>query len=265
MIRDDLPLLTITGGLGRVAGVLAPLREHWRVRAVDRAPAAPGAAVTWDELEVGDLSDPEFVEGALSGSDAVLHLAANASPTSPWEIAAANVSLTDTVLTAAARQKVSRVVIASSVHASGGAHRAGELAIAPDGAAWPCCAYGASKVATEALARVFADSTGIPTVCIRFGLTGWELSAKEHAKSWLGDRDAVTLVSRVLASSPSFGVYHAVSRYASQFWSVGNAHTDLGWVPQEELPHELGDLPFATWAPCRLFRLDDSVIAQSGT
>lgn len=263
MGRSDLPLLAITGGLGRVARVLAPLSENWRVRAIDRVAPASGVEPGWDELAIGELSDLSFVETALAGVNAVLHLAANASPTSPWEVASTNVTLTDTVLEVAARAGVSRVVVASSVHASGGAHRAGERAIATDGAAWPCCAYGASKVATEALARVFADATGIPTACLRFGLTGWELSAKEHAASWLGDRDAVALVGEVLASRQSFGIYNVVSRYASQFWSVENARTELGWTPRQELPCDISDLPFATWAPCRLFALDESVATAS--
>lgn len=253
MAKKDRPLLAITGGYGRVARVLSGLQNDYSIRLIDRTFEA--SPLETDDVRVGDLRDETFIRKALRGADAVLHLAANASPSSPWPAAADNMLLTHNVLEAAAVSKVEHLVIASSIHASGGDYRSGHLAVTTSGQPRPCCWYGVSKVATEELARLHADTTGAKVACLRFGLTGWPLTAREYADSWLGNEDALSIVRYSLASAAPFGVYHAVSRYAAQFWSTKNATDVLGWEPVQELPVQLESLPPADTAPCRMFEL----------
>lgn len=253
MAKKDSPLLVITGGFGRVAGVLSGLQDEYRIRLVDRTLSANPFET--DDVLIGDLRDGGFIRESLRGADAVLHLAANASPSSPWPAAADNMLLTHNVLEAAALSNVGNLVIASSIHAGGGEYRAGHRAVTTSQQPRPCCRYGVGKVATEALARLHADMTGAKVACLRFGLTGWPLTAREYADSWLGDEDALSLVRQALASSAPFGVYHAVSRYAEQFWSTKNAADVLGWEPVQDLPVQLESLPPADTAPCRMFEL----------
>ncbi|MEU3200695.1 NAD-dependent epimerase/dehydratase family protein [Streptomyces sp. NPDC048567] len=249
--RAELPLLLVTGGFGRVASVVVPpLADTFRIHVLDRTehrfPMEP------DQVTTGELHDLDLVARAMHGVDAVLHLAANASPRSPWSVAMDNLTLARTVLDAAAAAHVATVVLASSVHAAGGAFRDGARPVDP-ATAHPCCAYGVGKAAMEAAAMLHHDLTGASVSSIRFGLTGWPLTTKELADTWLGDQDAADLVRRALVAPPHVGTYHGVSRHGSSRWAVGNAAEDLGWRPRQELPVALSDLPPAESAPCRMF------------
>ena len=250
--RDDLPRLVVTGGFGRVASVVIPaLRDAYRIHVVDRT--RPESTVEPDLVTLGDLFDPQVTRGALRGADAVLHLAANASPASTWTVAMDNLSIVRHVLDAAAESEVSTVVLASSVHAAGGDFRAGAVPVRSDRAAHPCCAYGVAKAAMEAAAAFHHDVTGASVSSIRFGLTGWPLTNRQLADTWLGDDDAADLVRRALAAPPHLGVYHGVSRHGATLWAVDNALQDLGWAPHQDLPITLDELPPADVAYCRIF------------
>ncbi len=255
--REHLPRLVVTGGFGRVAGVVVPaLHASYRIHVVDRT--RPASAVEPDLVTLGDLLDPEVTRQALRGADAVLHLAANASPRSTWMIAMDNLQMAHYVLEAAAEFDVPTVVLASSVHAAGGDFRAGETPVRSDHAARPCCAYGVAKGALEGAAALHHDVTRASVSSIRFGLTGWPLTNRQLADTWFGDGDAAELVRRALAAPPHIGVYHGVSRHGSALWSVENAAQDLGWVPRQELPIALADLPPAAVAHCRMFDVPPS-------
>lgn len=251
--RENLRRLVVTGGFGRVAGVVVPpLRDAYSIHVVDRA--RPASAVEPDLVTLGDLRDPEVVRRALHGADAVLHLAAHTTnPGATWAVAMDNLQIAHHVLDAAAECGVPTVILASSVHAAGGDFRAGATPVRSDRVARPCCAYGVAKAAMEAAAALHHDVTGASVSSIRFGLTGWPLTNRQLADTWLGDDDAADLVRRALAAPPHLGVYHGVSRHGATQWSVDNAAADLGWVPRQDLPVPLGDLPPATEAHCRMF------------
>jgi NAD+ dependent glucose-6-phosphate dehydrogenase len=64
-----------------------------------------------------DLSKEEEVKGIFEGLDAVIHLAANASPLAPWEsILQDNIVATYNVLEEVRRAGVKRVIFASTNH-----------------------------------------------------------------------------------------------------------------------------------------------------
>ena len=73
----------------------------------------------------GDLRDRATVEAAVTGQDAVIHLAAKVSPTGSWpDFVAVNVDATRSLLADSKRSDVDRFVYVSSpaVAASGEAH-----------------------------------------------------------------------------------------------------------------------------------------------
>ncbi len=247
------PVLLVTGGAGTLGSVLRPaLRESFAVRVADRVgPRRPGP----DEVRVGDLTDPGFVDSAVEGADAILHLAAHASPRSPWPLVAPNIALTHEVLAAAARHGVGRIVLASSNHAAGLNYRRRLCPVGPEAAAMPCCPYGAAKLAEEALGRLHAREHGVVVVSLRFGLVGWPLLERDYAAMWLSDQDARALV-RAALRAPAPGVHFGVSRDAERFWSLASARAELGYVPVDGLPAGAVELPWATDAPCRMFDRD---------
>ncbi|WP_353827683.1 NAD-dependent epimerase/dehydratase family protein [Agromyces sp. SYSU T0242] len=252
MRHSDRPWLVVTGGFGRVARVVVPrLAASHRIHVVDRA----GKPTTFepDAVSLGEASDPALLRTAMDGAAAVLHLAADPSPRSPWSSAVGNLDLARSVLDAAAAASVPRIVIASSVHASGGDYRFGATPVRTDTLARPCCEYGVGKAAVEALARLRHDETGASVRLIRFGLTGWDPVSRGLAQTWFGDDDAASLVAACLRAGPGFGVYHGVSRFASAYWDVSNARPDLGWAPMQDLPVSYESLSTRTTANCALF------------
>lgn len=206
-----------------------------------------------DELVVGDLSDSDFCRSVVEGCQAILHLAANASPAASVGEAMGNVTMLNNLLTAAVENTVQHIVVASSVHATGLDYRDGVDGIDPAKAPRPCCPYGASKIAVEALARLHQDSQGNAVTCLRLGLTGWPLTERQYAATWLSTGDLRALFDASLNRSPGFGVYHAVSLDSAQRWNTENACEDLGWSPKDRWEVDPTQIPMATVSPCQLF------------
>ncbi|MFC9331233.1 NAD-dependent epimerase/dehydratase family protein [Kitasatospora sp. NPDC057015] len=245
------PLLLVTGARGVLGSLLRPtLRDQYSLRVSDRDAAGSSGP---DEVLVGDLTDPGFATEAVAGVDAILHLAAYASPRAPWPAIAPNIAMTHNVLAAAEHHSIDKVVLASSNHAAGLNYRDGECPVDPAAAPRPCCAYGTAKLAEEALGRLHAVRTGASVMSIRFGLVGWALAERDYNAMWLSDRDAAALVGAVLRSPVGHGVYFGMSRHAEAFWSLANARTDLGWKPRDVLPARAESLPWAPSPPCLMF------------
>ncbi len=225
-----LPLLAITGGLGRVAGVLRPhLRSAYRLRLVDRI---AGPVEDGEELVVADLASASASE-AVRDADAVLHLAADASPDATWDsLYRTNIALTRQVLDASV--DVPRIVYASSVHAAGGDNSPERYPIDPTWAPRPCCAYGMSKVVGETLARYHADAHGASVICLRLGMTGFPLTHPGHRALWLSDDDAGRLVMAALSAAVRFGVYFGVSANSTRHWDITRTVRELGYAPQDD-------------------------------
>src|SRR4051794_10630424 len=105
--------IAVTGGSGKAGrGVVADLLEHGHeVRNVDRVPSpessSPDSAAPWLPADVTDFG--QTLE-ALSGVEAVVHLAAIPSPAhgTPDQVFRTNVTSTHTVFSAAARLRLRR-------------------------------------------------------------------------------------------------------------------------------------------------------------
>lgn len=162
----------VTGGAGFIGSnlALALVAGGHQVRVVDdlstgRAEHVPTAA----ELVIGSVADEDLVEKVMDGVEVVFHQAAARavlrSVERPLETDTANVHGSLTVLDAARRAGVRRVVSASSSSVYGGA---AELPTPETAALCPRSPYAVSKLAGEHYSRVFAELYGLETVSLRY-------------------------------------------------------------------------------------------------
>ncbi|HWH82131.1 MAG TPA: NAD(P)-dependent oxidoreductase, partial [Burkholderiaceae bacterium] len=159
--------LLLTGAAGGLGRVLRPrLKAHCAVlRLSDIAPL--GAAAAGEELVPAALEDASAMLALLDGVDAVVHLG-GVSVEGPFApILQANIVGAYNLYEAARRQRVRRIVFASSNHVTG-FYRQDEvidplMPMRPDGY------YGLSKAFGENLAQFYFDRYGIETVSLRIG------------------------------------------------------------------------------------------------
>jgi UDP-glucose 4-epimerase len=165
----------VTGGAGFIGSHLveALVRRGDRVRVLDNLSTGFLANLEGvrDQIEFirGDLVDGPTVARAVEGVDAIFHQAALASvPMSvdrPLETHAACVTGTLTLLDAARRAGVRRVVYAGSSSAYG--DQPGQSKRETDLPA-PISPYGAAKLAAEYYVRAFWATYGLQTVTLRY-------------------------------------------------------------------------------------------------
>ena len=165
----------VTGGAGFIGSHIteALVGRGDRVRVVDNLSSGrlTNLAPFFDQIEFikADVSDAEAMAEAVRGVDCVFHEAALASVQrsvdAPLDTNAACVTGTVTVLDAARRAGVQRVVYAASSAAYG--NRPSSPKYETDLPA-PVSPYGAAKLAAEYYCQAFTATYGFPTVALRY-------------------------------------------------------------------------------------------------
>ncbi|MGB2757965.1 MAG: NAD-dependent epimerase/dehydratase family protein [Acidimicrobiia bacterium] len=162
----------VTGGAGFIGShvVEAFLDEGWNVRVLDDCSTGIATQVCAPaELTIGTITDPGLVGELVSGCHAVAHLAAIGSvPRSvenPLATHHANATGSLTVLDAAVRASVPRVVVASSSSVYGGSV---PLPASDTGPVYPRSPYAVSKYTMELYARVMHELHALESVALRF-------------------------------------------------------------------------------------------------
>jgi UDP-glucose 4-epimerase len=166
----------VTGGAGFIGShtVEALLERGWEVTALDNLSTGQRRNLKRAEgarLVVGDIEDQGLVADLLSPGafDAVVHLAAVASVTQSIEDPVAthrvNVDGTLHVFEAARQAGVRRVVVASSAAIYGDADA---CPVSEDAPKRPAAPYGLQKWFAEQYARLYAETFGLETVCLRY-------------------------------------------------------------------------------------------------
>lgn len=252
--------LLITGATGRIGRVVRePLSKEWTVlcgvRSAEEEDEVKQAGL--DAVSV-EITDPNSVDAAVAGCDAVLHLAAISEEADPLAIATVNILGTTYVLEACYQHGASRFVYASSNHAVGGYERFSETLpptrkLDENTPTWPDSHYGASKVHGEALTRwyVHRPESKLTAACLRIGTTGFqnvdEIMRNERLWStWMSDRDLVQLCSKALASTCRYGIYAGISGNKRGFLSLKSARRDIGYEPEDDAERLAAERNFET-------------------
>ncbi len=163
--------IVVTGGAGRLGQYLLPelAQQGHEITVCDLVPPeGPHRFLRVDMLRLGDL------DWAFAGAEVVVHLAAIPNPMHdpPERVFAVNMHGTYNVLEAAVRNKVRRVVVASSDSALGMTFRERDfgpdyLPLDEDHLKYPQDPYCLSKAFAEDLAAAFTRRSGLETICLR--------------------------------------------------------------------------------------------------
>ncbi|MFK0050452.1 NAD-dependent epimerase/dehydratase family protein [Streptomyces sp. NPDC090741] len=227
-----LGTVVITGAAGNIGSVVrrALRGEVGRLVLLDRVAIRQEAAN--EVVHTVDLREAPAVEAALSGADAVLHLGGLPDEAPLPDLLEVNVLGTHSVLEAARRTAVPRVVLASSNRVTGfypTAHLTGpQDPVRPDGL------YGVSKAAVEALGQLYADKFGLSVICLRIGSFEKTPTEARHLATWLSPHDAVGFSRAALTAplSTRFATVYAVSANTRRFWHLP-AESELDYTPSD--------------------------------
>ncbi|MGL4319259.1 MAG: NAD-dependent epimerase/dehydratase family protein [Paracoccaceae bacterium] len=173
----------VTGAAGFIGfhTCRALLAAGWQVRGLDAMTAYYDPALKEARLaqleaakgftfQRGQIEDAGVVADLMAGSDAVIHLAAQAgvrySIDAPRSYVTANLIGTYEVLEAARTHKPAHLLMASTSSAYGANEKMPYAET--DRATHPMSFYAATKIANEAMAHSYAHLYGIPTTMFRF-------------------------------------------------------------------------------------------------
>jgi uronate dehydrogenase len=220
----------VTGAAGSIGRTLVrglPERGH-EVRGLDLVdgPALPLGWVT------GDCLDPAVADEAVSGVDAVIHLAGNPDEASLPESLESHVHTTGRLLEAMLAHGVGRMAYASSNHAVGHTPRSDLLTV--EERPRPDTYYGVAKAAAEALLSLYADRRGISSVALRIGSFRERPTSTRELSTWLSPGDAVRMVDAAIRTPErGFHVLYGISANTRAWWDLG-AGRALGYDPQDD-------------------------------
>jgi UDP-glucose 4-epimerase len=164
----------VTGGAGFIGShVVDRLIAHGHEPVIFDLVPSPYHARDEVSSIVGDLTDREVSIRAARGCDAIVHLAAvadvNEVVADPARADRVNVHGTQTILEAARREEIARVVYASTIWVYGNAPGTGVLD-EDSLLALPAHFYTATKIAGEMYCRSYNEMFGSEHTILRFGI-----------------------------------------------------------------------------------------------
>ncbi len=224
--------LVLTGAAGRLGGILrAPMAAMCDELFTTDLAEDVGTLNANETYVQANLNDLDAMVDLLKGAEMVVHFGAIGDE-APWDdILQSNIIGAYNIWEAAHRNKLRRVVYASSIHAVG-MHKKTD-AIGVDAPHKPDTYYGLAKCFAEDLASLYWDKNGIEAVCMRILSCAPEVTNSRAVGSWLSDDDMVHLVERAV-DTPITGysvVYGVSNNDRSPVDNSGAAH--LGYRPKD--------------------------------
>jgi uronate dehydrogenase len=206
----------VTGAAGGIGTRLRQMLKgaYPNIRLSDlRRPADLAPDETFVEADLASMAE---VENAVAGVQGIVHLG-GFSVEGSWDtILQANIIGCYNLFEAARRQRVERVVFASSNHVIGFYPRRRRIAV--DAAVRPDSRYGVSKAFGEALGALYAFKHGLRVTCIRIGNFGDAPVDRRRLSIWVSPQDLVQLIR--------IGLEHGEIRYEIFYGASDNVR---GW------------------------------------
>ncbi len=223
--------LLLTGAAGNLGRELRPRLKAYcdSLRLSHRSEM--GAAAEGEEIVIASLEDKAAMLGLLEGVDAVVHMG-GVSTEQPWDaILAGNIVGAYNLYEAARKNKVRRIVFASSNHVTGFYRQDQVISsrdpVRPDGL------YGLSKAFGENLAQLYWDRYGIETVSLRIGSSFTEPKDRRMLATWMSYDDTERLIVAAL-TAPVVGhsIIYGMSDNTTTWWDNTPAR-HIGYRPQD--------------------------------
>jgi uronate dehydrogenase len=219
----------ITGAAGDVGSYLRQeLAGKYALRLSDKRDLKKSKGEQFIKADISKMADALKI---TRGVDAIVHLGGY-SVEGPWEaIHKANIVGCYNIFEAARKNKVKRMLFATSNHAVGFYRRDQTIDHRvypkPDGR------YGVSKVFGEALGSLYADKYGMEVFLMRIGNVNRQPLDKRRLSIWLSPRDLAQLVS-IGIDHPDirFEIVYGVSGNKRSWYDNSNAFR-LGYRPQD--------------------------------
>lgn len=204
--------VALTGAAGSLANDIIPaLRAAgMELVCVDRIAPVNDLGLEW---QLCSINDRVALAAAFAGCDAVIHLAGIPLEDEWGAILSANIDGTQAVLETAQQAGIGKVVLASSIHATGFVEiSAGEDTLA-DVRVRPNTFYGVSKAALEALGSYYHDRYAMDVICLRIASRFSEPQNVRMLSTWLSPADAGRLFIAALGpAATGFKTIWGVSR-----------------------------------------------------
>jgi uronate dehydrogenase len=220
----------ITGAAGDVASYLRrELAGKYTLRLSDKRNLKPAKDEKFVKADISKMADALKI---TKGVDAMVHLGGY-SVEGPWKaIHEANIVGCYNIFEAARRNKVKRILFATSNHAVGFYRRTQKIDhrvyIKPDSR------YGVSKVFGEALGSLYADKYGMEVFLMRIGNVNPKPLDKRRLSIWLSPRDLAQLVCiGIDHPDVKFEIVYGVSGNKRSWYDNSNA-ARLGYRPLDD-------------------------------
>lgn len=223
--------IVLTGAAGRLGSYLRePLTQLAdSLVSTDQADEL-GKLYPGESYVPADLADLDSVNNVLAGADMVVHFGAISDEAPFDEILQSNIIGAYNVWEAAYRQKVRRVVYASSIHAVGMHSKMDAIGV--DAPHRPDTFYGLAKCFGEDLGRLYWDKRGIEAVCLRI-LSCAQVTSARALGSWLSYDDLIQLVEKSI-TTPATGYAIAYGVSDNDRRTVDNSGASfLGYRPKD--------------------------------
>jgi thioester reductase-like protein len=226
----------ITGAAGQIGTHLRRtlVRPNRTLRLLDLVVMTPDDDEA-AEFVTASFMDAEALDAAMQGVDAVIHLGGLATGGDSWaDYVSTNITGTRNVFEAARRCGVARVVYASSHHVMGRHHIDVTEPIGEYEATQPDSYYAVSKVAGEALGRLYHERCGMDVVCARIGSFRERPSDRRTLWNWLSPDDCTRLFDAALqTAAPGFRIVWGVSANTTSVVSYEEAAA-IGYHPLDD-------------------------------
>ena len=223
--------LVLTGAAGRLGSHLrAPLSKMCDELVTTDLTDAITDQLPNETYVKADLADLDAMVDLLKGADMVVHFGAIGDEAPFDAILKSNMIGAYNIWEAAYRNKLRRVVYASSIHAVG-MHKKTDF-IGIDAPHRPDTFYGLAKCFAEDLASLYWDKRGLESVCMRI-LSCANVTNPRAVGSWLSYDDLIHLVERAIDTPiTGFSVVYGVSN--NDRATVDNAGAShLGYRPKD--------------------------------